>query len=280
MTGWSFALCAVLLAAPRPSAATLRVRGLLILRGRRRPRSASGMLPGSSNGRWVDAVIARVQATAGATAVAVCVVVMVLGMGAASAVAVGLLAAVGVTCAAQGIATRRRRRDDVALAQALTVLEAELVAGSREDLALRAAAAVGGTSAPVLREAAARVAFGDSAADVMAGSPALNSLSAAWRVRRACGAPLAQVIGHVARDLDLGLRRTDAVNAALAGPRSSGALMALLPVVGMGLGSAMGARPISFLFATPGGGVTLLVGVGLDVLGWFWTGVLVRRARS
>lgn len=86
------------------------------------------------------------------------------------------------------------------------------------------------------------------------------------------------MVAQVARDVDLRRKRQVAVATALAGPRSSSALLAGLPLVGIGLGTVMGARPLRFLFASSGGSVVLVVGVGLDVLGSLWTATLVRRA--
>jgi tight adherence protein B len=160
----------------------------------------------------------------------------------------------------------------------LSVLEAELAAGAREDAALNAAAAVSGRHERQLREAAACTSYGSETADVLARSASLRPLSAAWRVRHACGAPLAEVVAQVAQDVDLRRKRQLAVNSALAGSRSSGALLAALPAIGIGLGMAMGAHPLRFLFASDGGSRVLLVGVGLDVAGWLWTAAMVRRA--
>ncbi len=192
--------------------------------------------------------------------------------------AVGLVTAVAIDAGIGAAGARRIRSDDAALAQGLSVLEAELAAGAREDTALKAAADVSGRHGRLLREAAASAGYGAEAADVLARSPSLSPLSAAWRVRHACGAPLAEVVDQVARDVDLRRKRQLAVNSALAGPRSSSALLAVLPLVGMGLGTVMGARPFRFLFASSGGSVVLLVGVSLDVAGWWWTAAMVRRA--
>jgi tight adherence protein B len=192
--------------------------------------------------------------------------------------AMGLVVAIGAEVAIGTVRTRRLRSDDAALALALSVLEAELAAGAQEDAALHAAAAVSGRHGRQLREAAACTSYGSETADVLARSSSLRPLSAAWRVRHACGAPLAEVVAQVAQDVDLRRRRQLAVNSALAGSRSSSALLAALPVVGIGLGMAMGAHPLPFLFASNGGSRVLLVGVGLDVAGWLWTAAMVRRA--
>ena len=213
---------------------------------------------------------------------ALCTVAGLVGIGLrpAAAIALGLALAVALRSALRSLALSRGRRDDEALLHALTILESELVAGSREDAALSASAAVAGRSGPLLREAAARASFGDDVADVLERSELLVPLAAAWRVRRACGAPLGDVVAHVSVDGQLRRRRAAAVATALAGPRSSSALLATLPILGIGLGAVMGARPLSFLFGSANGSFVLLVGVALDVLGWQWTGLMARRAES
>ncbi len=137
-----------------------------------------------------------------------------------------------------------------------------------------------GPLGPSMREAAAVTGYGEETVAVLAREDLLRPLSAAWQVRLGCGAPLAEVVAQVCGDVELRRKRGRAVDTALAGPRSSSALLAGLPLVGAGLGVAMGADPGRFLFSTSTGSLVLLVGIGLDVAGWLWTEAMVRRARS
>jgi tight adherence protein B len=68
------------------------------------------------------------------------------------------------------------------------------------------------------------------------------------------------------------------VAAQLAGARSTAALLAVLPLLGIGLGAAMGARPLHVLLGTERGQVAMLVGAGLDALGLLWTARIVKAA--
>lgn len=282
---------AAFLAAPRPNAARVRLPAIISVRGARafpltvggaRGRQASGRPPSAFAAvrrslSWGN-VSRRPRRAAWGAGGSVVVVLFLIGVRLAVSLAAGLVLTVLIQAGIGAGAARRARIDDAALARGLGVLEAELVTGAREDAALDAAAGVAGRHGPLLREAAASTGYGEATADVLARSSSLRPLAAAWRVRHACGAPLAEVVAQVSHDVDLQRKRQVAVNSALAGPRSSSALLAALPLVGMGLGTVMGARPFHFLFASGTGSLVLLVGVGLDVAGWSWTAAMVRRA--
>lgn len=106
----------------------------------------------------------------------------------------------------------------------------------------------------------------------------LRPMAQALRVSATSGATLAEVLEVVADQLQAGLDRAAAVTAALAGARSSAALLALLPVVGLVLGAALGADPVRVLFATSGGHVLVFTGVVLECLGLVWTSRLAASA--
>ncbi len=108
--------------------------------------------------------------------------------------------------------------------------------------------------------------------------PNTRPIGLAWQLGEDTGAALAGVLGRVATDLaDVDeQRRTVAV--ALAGPRASAGLLTALPLVGIGLGAAMGARPWEFLFGPPAGRVVCCVGVVLDAAGVFWIRRILSRA--
>jgi tight adherence protein B len=64
--------------------------------------------------------------------------------------------------------------------------------------------------------------------------------------------------------------------AEVAGPRLSGYLLAALPVLGLLLGTGMGADPVAVLVSTGLGQVLLVVGVGLSCAGLRWIARIVR----
>lgn len=201
-------------------------------------------------------------------------------------VALGIAAAaIAATVAALVSSTLARRRDARrrrGLLTAVRLLVAELEAGSRPGSALAAAAAVVAAAdhAAAFAAAASSAAAGGEVADVLLGSGAdLEPLAHAWRLGARSGAPMADVLDRVAADLADHEQQQRAVAVALAGPQSSGALLAVLPVVGITLGAAMGVRPLAFLLTAPDGRVLCCIGVLLDAAGVLWTQRLVRRAQ-
>jgi tight adherence protein B len=103
-------------------------------------------------------------------------------------------------------------------------------------------------------------------------------LAAACEVSERLGAPLADLLDRVESDLRNAERVRAAVAAQTSGARASAALLATLPVAGIGLGYAMGARPGHALLHTPLGAACALGALLLQSAGLGWTGRLCRSA--
>ena len=197
-----------------------------------------------------------------------------------------LAVAVVVATAARAASDRaRRRRAETSRGMVLDLLaglSAELRAGSQP----RAALAVVCSSAPALLApvaVAARSPVADPAAalDLAArepGATALADLAVAWRVVADTGGGLAAVVDRVASGAraDAAVRRE--VVAPLAGPRATAALLAGLPLAGVGLGVALGADPLGFLLGGRPGRICLLAGAVLVAAGTAWTDAIAARA--
>jgi tight adherence protein B len=183
---------------------------------------------------------------------------------------------------------RRRARADAraasALAAALEVLIAELQIGAHPAVACAVAAEeVDGPVALVLTEAAARARLGASAADGLhAKQPGLDAelerLAAAWRVAEERGVALADLVDAVRRDLTGRIRFRSRTQAGLAGARSTAAVLAGLPLLGIALGQAIGAAPVALLLRDTTGGLLLVAGTVLVCAGLWWTGRITARA--
>ncbi len=201
------------------------------------------------------------------------------GAGPPLGLAAGVVAAAAWHLGRDAARQRDRRRAASALLTAVRVMEAELAAGSRPEAALRAAAVAAPRHAAGLL---ALPALADGSALTRPPTPAattdLPQLGSAWRLAVAAGAPLADVVGRVGDDLAARAQQQRTVSSALASARSSAALLALLPLLGICLGSSMDADPLGFLLAPGVGRWVLLVGVGLDATGLVWTQLLTRRA--
>jgi tight adherence protein B len=173
-----------------------------------------------------------------------------------------------------GRAARRRHawQNRRQVAQACSVLAAQVRIGQVPLVALRSAA----EDCPVLRAAAADA---DLGGDVVprwrsqageSGMDGLSDLARAWQWAVRTGAGMADVLDDVADGLaaDEALRWT--IGSEAAGPRASGKIMAALPLVGIGLGYAIGGDPLHFLVATPYGWGCLIGGSVLASAGVLW----------
>ena len=110
------------------------------------------------------------------------------------------------------------------------------------------------------------------------GCDGLRAVVACWRVAAASGAALAPAIDRVADalqdEIDLGRE----VTSIMAGPRATVQVLAGLPLIGLLLGTAIGARPVDFLFGSAPGVGCLLGAVVFDALGVAWARRIARRA--
>ena len=108
--------------------------------------------------------------------------------------------------------------------------------------------------------------------------PALARIAAAVQLSGRTGCSLAAVAGAVEDDLRARHRQRAELRAATAAPRASAALLAALPLVGLAMGSGIGADPWGVLTGTATGQVLLVAGVALEAAGLTWSRRLVARA--
>ncbi|MGV0346876.1 type II secretion system F family protein [Corynebacterium coyleae] len=81
------------------------------------------------------------------------------------------------------------------------------------------------------------------------------------------GVPLSRLVAAARDDIDHTRRHRAATNAALAGPKTTAVVLALLPFAGLLMGAAMGANPLALLTGGGLGGVLLTVGTALVCAG-------------
>lgn len=183
---------------------------------------------------------------------------------------------------------RRRRADAQATVLATEVIAlcgavaGELRAGRQPDEALRvaltdgagvagppvmAAARFGGDVPAALREVAQRP-----------GAEGLAAVAACWQVAADRGAGLAAGLERIAAALGAERAQREELLAQLAGTRSTAVMLAVLPVLGLAMGTAMGSRPLWFLLHAPEGLACLLIGGLLEAVGLWWTARIVRAA--
>ena len=116
------------------------------------------------------------------------------------------------------------------------------------------------------------------AAGARAGGKGLVRLAQAWEVGERTGAPLGQALGAVAEAVRRDREIEQVVATELAGPRASGQVLGVLPIVGLAAGLAMGGEPVQFFVTGVVGPLCLVLGTGLACAGVLWTDALVTRA--
>jgi tight adherence protein B len=105
-----------------------------------------------------------------------------------------------------------------------------------------------------------------------------RDLGACWDAAEQTGAPLALLLENYAHHLQHQLDAAAARRTALAGPRATTTLLGWLPLLGLGLGMAMGADPLGILLGSPSGWLILAAGLALLAAGRHWSLRLVNAA--
>lgn len=177
--------------------------------------------------------------------------------------------------------TARVARERTRVREATSELVAELVAGQPLRRALlralddevaprgRAAARFGGDIPMALQE--------DSD---QPGHRLLASVAACWSVAEGSGAGLAVALDRlVAQEREAEDIRVQLM-AHLAAPRATSRMLSILPVIGLAMGFALGVDPIGWLMGSPLGLACLFGGVGLALLGLWWTSRITRRVEA
>ncbi|GLW64521.1 hypothetical protein Arub01_27650 [Actinomadura rubrobrunea] len=110
------------------------------------------------------------------------------------------------------------------------------------------------------------------------GAEGLRLLAACWRIGAERGGTLAAVLDGLAAALRDEEEQRQEISAQLAGPRATARLLAGLPLLGLAMAAALGAKPLAFLFGTLPGLGCLVAGIALDALGMWWTSRLAQAA--
>lgn len=136
----------------------------------------------------------------------------------------------------------------------------------------------------VLRTTTGHIRHGGSGARVLLDAapalPELGDVGALWSLADRHGIPLAPLMEQAQARLDARARHRAATAASLQGPQATAVVLTLLPVAGVGMGTAMGADPLGFLFGGGLGGILLVVGTGLAGAGFLWSRRIITGAAT
>lgn len=217
----------------------------------------------------------------------------------------------GTVLVRRAMADRRRRTALIDITGGLRILGRELRAGAEPSVAAaNAGAAARGAGAEMLR-GLARLTRADDRPSVGSGSAgyggvapqgsgddrattaaigrgpaqlpdsplaqAAARLRSGWLLTRRHGLAFTPLIDALAADLSEQIAADAERAGQVAGPRMSGYVMAVLPLLGLALGLGMGADPFRVLLLTPVGNILLLVGVLLTCTGLLWSARIVRH---
>jgi tight adherence protein B len=200
-------------------------------------------------------------------------------------VPVAAVAFLGGLVAVVGLERSRGRRRAAVLRtreqvdEALAVLGAELVAGRAPPAALASAAA----AAPAVAPAAQLAALGGDPTPALqqaagaAGAEALHGLAAAYGVASRTGAALSPVVQRLRLGLAGQAAGSREAAEQLAPVHATARVLAVLPLLGLGLGGALGVDTPALLTGTTWGQVCLLLALGLVAAGLWWVDALARR---
>ncbi|MFD9125520.1 type II secretion system F family protein [Kitasatospora sp. NPDC059571] len=272
----------------------------LALRGRRpaarRTRALLGRPARIRPLRWVRSAAAAAAGRRPAWAVPELLLLPVgLAVSRTTESVVPLLMAVAAVVPLRRWRLRRRRaatagRRTAAVIDLCAGLVAELRSGATPEYALRTVIDRSMTLRQDLgREPSARLAAVRYGADVPAafhliaelpGGRGAGAVAACWQISADSGTGLALGLDRIADALRAERALSEEVAGELAGARTTVALLAALPVFGLALGTALGARPLPVLLHTPTGLACLTTGVLLEAAGLAWTARIVRAAED
>ena len=210
-------------------------------------------------------------------------------IGAGPGMATGIVAVTGIGLRRRSVrrAERDGRRDE--LRRALSFMIAEMSVGAPVVLACRSAADELARDGPSsvsaeLARMAARAELGGDPADIAVGGDAgaprdagMDRLATAWAASSTRGLPMADLLAMLRSDLSARADHASRTRAGLAGPRATAMVLALLPILGIGLGHLMGAAPLAVLLSPGIGSILLVVGAALASAGVWWTNSITEK---
>ena len=166
----------------------------------------------------------------------------------------------------------------------LWTLHSELMAGSLVDEALlRACAAL--PAHCMKNSLAALNVNGDVVTALEADAQhadlqALTDVALIYRICARTGAPVTDSLMRIINSVRDQQRRQRTLAQETASTKATVVVLAALPLLGVLMGLGLGLNPLTWFLHSVLGALCLTSGVGLEVLGWLWVRLLMRRAST
>jgi len=177
-----------------------------------------------------------------------------------------------------------RKSEPVSLMPFLWTLHSEVMAGCIIDVALLRACAVmpGGMMAGTY---SALQDHGDVAVglETDAQTKHLAMLADVALIYRLCaptGAPITESLSRIISSVRDQQRRQRMLAQETASTKATVVVLAALPLLGVLMGLGLGMNPLTWFIHSALGALCLASGVGLEVVGWLWVRLLIRRAST
>lgn len=176
----------------------------------------------------------------------------------------------------------RRRRDTTSgrVLESCDLIAAELAAGRPTSAVLAEAASAWPELVSVVEAEALGLDVPAAMREIarVPGARGLALLAAGWEIALRTGHGLGDTTAAVAGDLRAASAMRRTIDSELASARATAWLVAGLPFLALGLGTATGGDPWSFLLGTSAGLACLTGGFGFGLLGLWWIDAIAARA--
>lgn len=108
--------------------------------------------------------------------------------------------------------------------------------------------------------------------------PEILDMSLAMQLAHQKGAQLGEALQVMTSSIHERIATSHLLRSELASVRATIGVLAILPAIGLAFGSMLNAHPIEWLTSTLYGRICLLLAIGLEFLGLWWTQKLIKRA--
>jgi tight adherence protein B len=108
----------------------------------------------------------------------------------------------------------------------------------------------------------------------------LADVALIYQVCARTGAPMTDSLMRLIKSVRDQQRRQRTLVQETASTKATAVVLAALPILGILMGLGLGRNPLTWFLHSALGALCLATGVGLEVLGWLWVRLLMRRAST